>query len=165
MTADEALQFLREHQPLPPTREIDEAVLRRFDEVRRFFAAHADDRSVPLLLNSFGEGDGHGVYPLVEDAILKHPESVVVPALLQALGNPAGSVRYWGAQMASNYRRPELVAPLLDLLRKGSVDERMAAVTALEAIGTPESLNGLRAALDGDIQIEVKELIRDALGL
>src|SRR5688572_21316821 len=93
MTTDETLQFLQLHQPLPPTQEISEDLLRRFDEVRKHFAAHPDNRSVPLLLNSFGERDGHGVYQLVEDTILAHPESVVVPALLDALKSPHSSVR------------------------------------------------------------------------
>ena len=88
MTTDEALHFLSSNQPLPPTREISKALLKRFDEVRKHFAAHPDNRSVPLLLNSFGEGDGHGVYQLVEDTILAHPESIVIPALLQALRSP-----------------------------------------------------------------------------
>lgn len=49
---------------------------------------------MPLLLNSFGEGDGHGVYQLVEGTILGHPENVVVPALIDGLQNRSGSVTF-----------------------------------------------------------------------
>ena len=165
MKTDEALQFLRSHQPLPSTRIISEDMLKRFDEVRKHFAAHPDDRSVPLLLNSFGEGDGHGVYQLVEGAIVAHPESVVIPALLDGLRNPSGSVRYWNAQIAANYARPELVRPLVEIIKHGNLDERMAAVTALEIIGNSESRRELESAMKLNIESEVKEAIREVLGI
>ena len=165
MTTDEALQFLRSHQPLPPTREIGEQLLKQFDDTRKYFATHPDNRSVPLLLNAFGEGDGHGVYQLVEDTILAHPENIVVPALLAGLRSPHSSVREWCAEIAINYARPELVAPLIGMLRSGSVDERMAAVAALGINGTPEARRGLENALQTDIEDEVKESIRNAIGL
>jgi hypothetical protein len=163
MTTDEALQFLRSYQPLPPTRQISDDLLKRFDEVRKHFATHPDNRSVPLLLNSFGEGDGHGVYQLVEDAILAHPESVVIPALLEGLRSSHSSVREWNAEIAANYARPELVVPLAKILRLGSLDERMAAVTALEVIGSSEARGELKNALESNIESEVKEAIRAAL--
>jgi hypothetical protein len=163
MTTDEALHFLSKHQPLPPTRDISEDLLRQFDEVRVHFAAHPDNRSVPLLLNSFGEGDGHGIYQLVESTLLAHPESVVIPALLAGLRSESGSVRYWNAQIAANYARPELVMPLAEILRVGSLDERLAAVTALEVIGSLEARMELENALESNVENEVKEAIREAL--
>lgn len=164
MTTDEALQFLRLHQPLPPTRDIGEQLLMRFDEARKHFAAHPDNRSVPLLLNSFGEGDGHGIYQLVECAILAHPENVVVAALLDGLRSPHSSVREWCAEIAINYARPELVAPLIGILRNGSVDERMAAAAALGINPTPEARRGLENAMQTDIDEEIRKAIRDAMG-
>lgn len=164
MTTDEALQFLRSHQPLPPTREISEQLLKQFDEVRKHFATHPDDRSVPLLLNSFGEGDGHGIYQLVEDTILAHPENVVIPALLAGMSSSHSSVREWNAEIAANYPRPELVSPLAEILRHGSLDERMAAVTALNVIGTAEARRELENVLESNVEDEVKEAIREVLG-
>ena len=78
----------------------------------KFFITNPDERCVDLLLNSFGKGDAHGVYQLVEDAILAFPDEVVVPALEGSLRNPAGSVRYWSAQIAANYPREELAEPV-----------------------------------------------------
>jgi hypothetical protein len=165
MTTDEALRFLRSHQPLPPTREIGEDLLKSFNEIRKYFITYPDIRSIPLFLNSFGEGDGHGIYQLVEDVILSHPEDVVVPALLDSMRNPLGSVRYWSAQIAANYKNRELVTPLADILRGGNIDERIAAVTALEAIGLPEAMSELEIALNSNVEDEVKDMIRDALGI
>src|SRR5215207_5765235 len=95
----------------------------QFEGVRKFFLTNRDERCVPLLLNSFGEGDAHGVYQLVEDVILAFPHEVVVPALEESLRNPAGSVRYWSAQIAASYPRQELAPPLIDLLRRGNLEE------------------------------------------
>jgi hypothetical protein len=124
---------------------------------------HPDNRSVPLLLQSFGEGDGHGVYQLVEDTTMAHPESVVVPALLLGLRSPFGSVRYWNAEIAANYPRLELVAPLAQILRQGSGDERLAAVVALEVIGTSEARSELQNALNLNLENEVRDAIRIAI--
>jgi HEAT repeat protein len=164
MTTNEALEFLRSHQPLPPTGGISRDLLRQFDEVRKYFEAHPDDRSVPLLLNSFGYGDGHGVYQLVEDAIIRHPERIVIPALIKGLRNRSGSVRYWNAQIAANYRHPELIPPLAEVMQDGNLDERIASVTALEVIGTSEARKVLENSLKTDIEPEVRDAIQEALG-
>lgn len=163
MNTNEAMEFLRNHQPLPPTRGIDESLLKWFDEVREFFAEHPDPRSVPLLLNAFGEGDGHGIYQMVEKTILCHPENIVVPALLNGLRSHVRSVRVWNAEIAANYSRPEFVVPLSEMLLQGSFDERMAAVIALEAIGNSEAMKALEGALTIDIEKEVKSAIREVL--
>jgi len=163
MTTEEALEFLRAHQPLPPTKEISEALLGQFDDVRRYFAANLDNRSIPLLLNSFGEGDGYGVYQLVESTIIAYAEDLVLPALLNALRTPLGSVRYWATQIAANYPVPELVSPLAEVLTSGNLDERIAAVTALEVIGSPDARRALQNGLGLSLQKEVKEMIRQAL--
>jgi hypothetical protein len=165
MTIDDALQFLREHQPMPPTESISDDLVRRFDEVRKFFIANPDERCVGLLLNSFGEGDAHGVYQLVEDAILPFPKDVVVTALRDSLRNPAGSVRYWSAQIAANYPCQELAEPLIVLLHQGNVDERVAAVTALDMLGTPQVRTEMNKALSADIEDEVKTMIREVLDM
>lgn len=165
MTTDDALQFLRSYQPLPPTRDIREEVLAHFEEVREHFFRHPDNRCIPLFLNSFGEGDGHGVYQLVEAVILAHPEEIVIPALLSGLQSPHRSVREWNAEIAANYSRPELISPLADILRNGGLDERLAAVIALEAVGTPEAQQQLKVALNLDIENEVKGMIRKSLSM
>lgn len=163
MNAEVALQFLRDHQPLPPTSRIDGSLLRRFDEICRYFAVHLDSRSVPLILNALGDGDGHGVYQLVEETVLAYPESVVIPALQQGLQSPFASVRYWSAQIAANYCREELIEPLGQVLDRGSLDECLAAVTALELIGSPDADRRLRAALQSCVDERVRAAIRDAL--
>ncbi len=140
-----------------------DSLIREFDLVRKFFRSNLDERCVPLLLNSFGSGDGHGVYQLVEDTILAYPDDVVVDALKVSLRNPAGSVQYWSAQIAANYPREELAGLLVQLLKTGDVNERIAAVTALETQGSVHALTELKNALNIEPNEEVRSLIRDAL--
>ncbi len=81
-----SLELLAEHQPLPPSRAVSSNdLICRFNEVREFFAVHKDERCVPLLLNAFGEGDGHGVYQLVEDTVLEYPKDLVVQVVCDCL--------------------------------------------------------------------------------
>lgn len=160
MTIEDAIKFLQNHQPLPPTKDISDQILKEFDEVLKFLRTQPDERCVRLLLNCFGEGDGHGVYQLVEDTILAFPYEDVVRALSSSLRNPKGSVRYWSAQIASNYPRHDLIAPLVDLLKYGNVDERIAAVTALEVSGNPQAREEMKKAVSEDIEDEVKAMIR-----
>jgi hypothetical protein len=163
MRTDEALSFLRAHQPLPPTSEISNNLLDRFDEVRQFFLERPDNRSIELFLNAFGKGDGHGVYQLVEDTIVAHDRDVVVSALQKSLRSRAGSVRYWSAQIAANYIEPALIEPLAQVLSDGNLDEQIAAVTALERIQTPEVAVVLAAALKRELKPPIRELIREAI--
>jgi HEAT repeat protein len=163
MNTDEALAFLKGHQPLPATDEISEALLRRFDEVCAFFAENPDERCVGLLLNAFGRGDGHGVYQMVEDTILKQDRNVVISALQQSLANRSGSVRFWSAQIAALFPSPLLIVPLVQVLAEGDDDERMAAVMGLEGIRSPEVVAALERALRSERDPEVQGLIHELL--
>ena len=160
MSTDEALAFLKANQPLPPTSEISDVTLKRFDEVCEFFAMHPDERALPLILNAFGEGDGHGVYDVAMDVAKAFPAEVVLPALRAALSNPKGGVRYWAALIAGDFPDPGLVPPLGHLLQTGSVDEGIAAATTLEIIGGEEAREILSSARrDGTAMPEVAAFI------
>jgi hypothetical protein len=163
MTTDEALEFLRAHQPLPS--DAPDGVLARFDEVRRHFLERPDDRCVPLLLGAMAEGDGHGVYQLVEGTLRAHPEVVVVDALRQTLDHPLAPVRCWSAEIAMSYPRPELIPGLTRMLRHGNPDEQAWAADALSGIKAPESRRALEGALGWITEEEVRLTIRAALDI
>lgn len=115
MTNDEALRFLAEHQPMPNTAVVSEKLLQQLNAILEHFETYLDDRCIPLLLNVFGEGDGHGVYQLVDSVILRYPVASVVPHLRLSLSNPRRCARYWATQIAAHYQHTNLIAPLLDL--------------------------------------------------
>jgi hypothetical protein len=133
---DDALEFLRQHQPMPNTGDCDQNTLDGFDEVRRFFLVHPDDSCVPLLLHSFGGGDLHGIYQLVEDTVLAQSEEAVIPALVAALGSQSRDVRCWCAEIAANYKDKRLLVPLGAMLKSFYSDEREVAKDAIDIIET-----------------------------
>ncbi|NJN36259.1 MAG: HEAT repeat domain-containing protein [Nitrospiraceae bacterium] len=130
----------------------------------RFFSDHPDPRCVSLLLNCFGEGDGHGIYQLMDNVIRPFPDDVVLPALKSALEKPGGSVRFWCSQIAADRPHPTLENPLTNVLNEGDFDERYAAITALEAIGTENAKVVLQNRLEIEEEEELGDVIRDVLG-
>ena len=132
MNQSEALEFLRTVQPLPNDDLLSEELIGQYDDVREFFVENPSEDAVPLLLNSFGNGDGLGVYQLVEDAIVNVESEKVVPHLLNALSSTLSSVRYWTTQISANFDDRRLVDSLVKLLNDESVDTRLAALVSIE---------------------------------
>jgi HEAT repeat protein len=163
MTCDEALAFLRDHQPMPCDRHLGVELIQQYDQVREYFLEHHDERCVPLFLNSFGEGSGLGVYPMVEDIVRAYPPSTVVPHLATALASEHEGTRYWCAQIAALFPTPALIQPLAALLADESPDTRFAAVTALERIEHEKVVPILRDALTKERDDEIRGLILEVL--
>jgi hypothetical protein len=166
MTNDEALDFLRVHQPLPSGRgKADDSLIARFDEVRKHFLAHPDPRCVPLLLGAMGDGYGHGVYQLVEDTLRAHPDEVVVASLLTTLEHPIAPVRCWSAHTAMCYPRPELVPALVRMLKRENPEEQLWAASALARVETDDVRRVLADALVWVTDNEVRSVINETLGI
>jgi len=163
LTKEAALLFLRQHQPLPDDSVLDEPTLACYDACRRYFLVHPDTECIPLFLNSFGNGNGFGVYQLVEDVIVRFDKNVVLPHLIAALQNGSRDVRYWCAQVAESFPDSAVVAPLAALLSEDDVDMRFAAVNALSWTGIPEADLVLKKALKDEQEPELREAIMCAL--
>lgn len=163
MTTEEALEFLRAHQPLPPDRNLSQEVIDTYDEVRRHFTAKPDRRALPLFLQSFGDGNGFGVYQLVEDVFAQAPPDEAADALAKGLSSQRSSVRYWSAQIAAATPSPALAEPLLALVADESSDVRFAAISALELLNPPDLKARLRPAYDAERDSEVRELLEELL--
>lgn len=161
MSTEKHIQFLRQHQPLPL--HPDDSMLGHFENVRRYFTNILDGRAVPLLLGALGEGDGHGIYLMVETTLHAYPPDVVVSALKDSLLSEHRSVRYWSAQFSAEFPSEELLAPLVDVYKAGSVDERIAVVTAIEVIGTVHAREHLQVFLDTEDEPAVRKMINSAL--
>lgn len=71
MTKKEALAFLALNQPMPNDYDITQELINKYNNVRLYFSANPAEEAIPLFLQSFGEGDGFGVYQLVEDFLYK----------------------------------------------------------------------------------------------
>ena len=134
MQIDEALEFLKAHQPMGPTQTIPQSEIDAYDAALELFIETPDDRCVALFLNSFGEGDLDGVYVQVEDVITEFDPALVLPHLKQALGSPRDSVRYWCAQIAAEFPSADIALELIDIAKSNDFDLRSAAVSALAQI-------------------------------
>ncbi len=157
----DALLFLQAHQPMPPDSELDQETIDQYDQVRRYFIEHPDVDAIALLLNSFGEGDGFGVYQLVEDAIIVHTPEAVIPHLQQALKAAQPSVQYWCAQIASHYSDKQLLEPLAELISDENADIREAAMIALAGIDSPMVKPLLQQRLADETDVDVQQLLQD----
>ncbi len=143
MTNEDALTFLRQHQPMPDDHVLihHENLIKTFDQVRRYFIAYPDPACIPLFLNAFGNGMGFGVYQLCDNVFHQFDQSLIIQHLKHALRNPHPGVRWWAAHWAVEYPSPELIAPLEQLLASDEDEDAHYLVLAALASLWQESRN------------------------
>jgi hypothetical protein len=161
----EATAFLEAHQPMPLDSQLTEALATSFDLAVRALAGSTDPRAPSLILNSFGDGDGFGTYQLVDDVLRSLPRDRVIEALRESLRSPHTSVRSWSMDMALDYVDDSLVAPALELLTSGSVDERIPAASFLALFDAhdPATIERLEHAAGRDSDEHVRQFLGDWL--
>lgn len=167
MTTEEALDFLRQHQPMPDDEEAAEEVAQEiidgYENARKHFLDHPDVRCVPLFLNSFGDGTGWGIYQMVDEVLWQFSEDEVVPHLLQALASPLVGVRYWNTQIAMDFPSPRLIPTLTHLVDDPDRGVRCFAIFALSLIPSSEVLPPLQHALATEKDEKERTTIRALL--
>ncbi|WP_297196391.1 hypothetical protein [uncultured Pluralibacter sp.] len=133
MTKEEALKFLLKHQPMPSDKDLTKDIIDRYDDVRKFFIQHPDSEAIKLFLRSFGDGDGWGVYQLVEDFFYQCPEPEVKREIKKVLEdvNISDGVRYWSTQIAAAFNDEMLRDGLEISLKSKNPDISDAAEIAL----------------------------------
>jgi len=136
MNRNEALSFLRDHQPMPDDDDLTQEVIDKYDEVRKFFTANPDKEIISLFLNSYGNGDGWGIYQLVEYVFYKCHRDDVVVEIKEILENPsiADSVRYWVTQVSAAFSDVKLKKGLEISLKSKNEDIRDAAQLSIDMI-------------------------------
>ncbi|AKT32867.1 hypothetical protein QCD78_12045 [Pseudomonas syringae pv. actinidiae] len=137
MNKNQALHFLKSNQPMPTDSQITQEQAKTYDEVRICFIKNPDSKSIELFLRSFGDGDGLGMYQLVEDVFYQCEKSDVVSGIqtvLEDLSIPDG-VRYWTTQAAAAFPDDVLRNGLSLSLASSIEDIREAAELAVEMLG------------------------------
>ncbi|PBK48011.1 hypothetical protein BUE60_22585 [Pseudomonas syringae pv. actinidiae] len=137
MNKNQALHFLKSNQPMPTDSQITQEQAETYDEVRICFIKNPDSKSIELFLRSFGDGDGLGMYQLVEDVFYQCEKSDVVSGIqtvLEDLSIPDG-VRYWTTQAAAAFPDDVLRNGLSLSLASSIEDIREAAELAVEMLG------------------------------
>lgn len=129
MNKQEAISFLKTYQPLPDDENLTEEIINKYDEIRKFFIENPEDDVIELFLNSYGNGDGFGVYPLVEDVLLHCSKDKVILAIKKILENidTPNNIRYWVTQNAELFFDERLRIGLEISLQSESKDIRDAA--------------------------------------
>lgn len=136
MTKNEALLFLEHHQPMPADTALTQELIDVYDEVRQYFVAHPAKEAIILFLRSFGEGDGWGVYQLVEDVFYKCDSSDVIMSLRLILEDESvsDSVRYWSTQSAAAFCNEALRKGINISLASKNEDIKEAAELAISVL-------------------------------
>lgn len=163
MNTSQALDFLKEHQPLPPDDKLSHQLLNTFDQVRKYFLDNKDKRCIPLLLGSFGDGSGFGTYQLIEDVIIQFSPQEVIPFLNPLLNSKHRGIRYWCAQIACSFPDPVLIESLSKLLNDKDTDCRIMAAIALGRIDSHETIEILQKALLDEKDEDAREAIEESL--
>ena len=159
MNTEEAIDFLKSHQPLPEGKRANNHLFSKLNEVRKHFESFPDDRSVPLLLGALGPGDGHGIYVMIEETLHAHSPEVVSAELKNGLKSQYASVRYWSAQFAAGYPNEDMKTELISAFINGDSDTQIAAITAIEAIGTPVVKKMLQDVREKSVDQDVIDLL------
>ena len=166
MTSEEAVDFLREHQPMPPEDALTEELMTRFDEARRALERDPDPRGLPLLLHSLGEGTGLGVYQLLDDTLRAYDREDVVRALAESLTSSLPGVASWSMEFALDYPDPRLVPAAIALLRSGDFGARYFAAAFLvqDWVTDPFAREALRDAVVHEQDPAIREVLSEADG-
>lgn len=163
MNVDEAIDFLRQHQPMPATDLVSDELVSKYNNALDCLLDAGEPSCIPLLLNSFGDGDLFGVYTRVEGVICQFDEIEVVDHLNAALASGSDSVKYWSLQIASNFPNEILIPNLLRLARNDSIDIRTAAITTMGLIPSKEIDSFLLSASDTESDEDLKEILVDII--
>ncbi|MCX9044898.1 hypothetical protein [Citrobacter portucalensis] len=136
MSKDEALKFLEMHQPMPADCEITQELIDRYDEVRMYFITYPDREAIPLFLQSFGDGNGLGVYQVVEDFFYKCDFNDVVDNISSILENPhtVKSVRLWCTILTMSFPDKRMLKGLNISVQSNDEDTHDMALLGLKLI-------------------------------
>ncbi|OCG18327.1 hypothetical protein A9G24_02310 [Gilliamella sp. App6-5] len=136
MTKDDALNFLSRHQPMPSDKDLTQDIIDKYDDVRKFFIKNPDKRAIELFLRSFGEGDGWGVYQLVEDFFYQCDDIDVKKEIKKVLEDTTipDNIRYWATQIATAFSDEILRDGLQISLLSKNIDIRDVAKIAINQL-------------------------------
>ena len=144
MTYEEAINFLKSHQPMPDTlvpipsenkelvNEI-ESLLTKWEEALDYFMEHPCEEAIPLFFNSLGDDDGLGVYTLLRHYLVKFPPEIVIPYFKSAFRSPSPIIRFWAADFALDIDSgaQDFIEAMLPLLLDLDVEVKAFAINAL----------------------------------
>lgn len=168
MDYDSAVVFLRVNCPMPPDSELTDEAATAFDEIREFFIANPDPVCIPLFLNAFGDGMGHGVYQICGDVFRCYEQSQLTPHIVDALSSERPCTRWWAAHWAMEFPDPLMLAGLRAVVANPiDSDAHPFALAAIgdiwRATGNSDARRIIEARRDSETDPELVEFCEDIL--
>ena len=136
MTKEKGLAFLKAHQPMPDTMDLDidySELIDQWEEVREYFEENPCLEAIPLFLNSFGDSCGYNVYEFFYHNLKKFPPEQVVPYLVEALKSPLDHIRELAALFSTEIDSgdPSYIEALIGNLDDENEDTRSSVCMEL----------------------------------
>ena len=119
---------------MPPDDEWTDELAVAYEKTRKFFLIHKDKDCIPLFLNSFGTGEGLGLYQLVQEVFQLFSVKEMLLPLSKALHSEHESVRLRAAQAVNLFPDERLIKPLLWAIHHSAAPIRLSCYRALESI-------------------------------
>lgn len=163
MNFNNALEFLKQHQPLPPDDLLTQEIIDQFDEVREFLLKNPSREMLPLLLKSFGDGDGWGVYQLVDETVKQFAQADVIPLIRENLSSDHRGVVYWNAELAAIFPSSDFIPVLRDLALGPDEDIASASVIAIGQVRSETAIEELKRIMEISNNQAVVDLCEDLL--
>jgi hypothetical protein len=132
MTVEQALDFLRHHQPMPSDLAITPEECKPFIEIIELFQKYPDPRCLPLLINSVSLDTGLGMYEHILFVLMAHDRNDVIPHLREGLRNGSDGVKHRCCYWAGHIDAWELEDEIRPLLHHPEVEVRESAEHFME---------------------------------
>ena len=159
---DNLLTQLSTLLPMPDDELASAELLDRYAEIVDQLALYNEPRCIETLLESFGYGDGSGVYWRTLHLLESFDPDKVFPYLLAALRLENKGTRLWAARMLKRSGNAEAILNLIGILDDEAEHVRMEAVSALSVLGGSVmrlSIETLRDDPSGEVRAVVKRIL------
>jgi HEAT repeat protein len=159
---NELIKRLQALSPMPNDRELTEKQLGEYHQIVYELAQLEDIRCIRPLIESFGYGNGNGVYWEVVHLLERFAIEETDPLLLDALQSENPGTRQWSALMLGRSENQLAIPRLLQLLDDHKELVRAEAVVALGRFHKDEIKGQLLKLMD-DPSKEVHAVLKIAL--
>ncbi len=156
---EQLISQLRALSPMPEDELLTEEQVDTYGRIIDELLQFKDPRAIRPVLDSFGYGDGYGVYWAAVHFVESFNEAEVLPHLIAAVQSPNPGSRMWAAALLGWGRYKDAIPHLLALLKDPKDLVRAHAVVALGSIGDEscrKHIEQLRQDPSSDVQHAVE---------
>ena len=159
---DDLVSQLQRLSPMPEDSQLNEQLFREYELLVQEMSDFKNPKIIPTLIDSFGYGEGNGVYWKVLHLLEYFEMEQVDPILLERLKTGHRGSKMWAAYMLGRSRNNNAVENLIQTLSDTNHLVRRNAAMALGMIGDRRARIYLEGCLN-DISEEVRSVTKGAL--